>query len=160
MSGFQSILIPAREAEPIVAPLRRGGDWSSGHGVPAHLTIAGPWSLAVELPRRALAETRAAMRGERFVLGAAGMLGDAICLFPEDDAPLLRWRARILELVGHPDRLDEDWRIHLTVGRGLPRRAAREAQASLEEALPVACAVDGLLLAQMREGSAATLLAL
>jgi hypothetical protein len=150
VSGFRSILIPAREVEPIVAPLREDGDWSSRHGVPAHLTIAGPWPLEVDLPLQALGGTRDAMRGERYLFGSVGALGDAICLFPRDDAPLLHWRARILEIVGVRDQVDENWRIHLTISRA---GSLREAQASIARALPVTCVVDDLLLAEMQDGA-------
>jgi hypothetical protein len=157
VSGFRSILIPAPEAEPIVAPSRQGGDWSSRHGVPAHLTIAGPWPLAVELPLQRLAGIRHAMHGERYVLDSVGALGDAICLFPRDGASLLRWRARILDAVGAPDQVDENWRIHLTVSRGASLAAARESETSIARALPIACVVGDLLLAEMRDGSLTSL---
>lgn len=155
--GLQSILIPSAEAEPIVAPFRRAGDWSSNHGVPAHLTVAGPWPLAVDLPLSALTDSCEAMLGERYVLDSVGMLGDAICLFAEDDAPLLRWRARILEIVGAPDRVDESWRIHLTVCRGLTQVAARDVRTAITRALPIACTVNELLLARMENDSLVTL---
>jgi hypothetical protein len=116
MRRFQSILMPVAEAA--VGPFRHDGDWSRAQGVPTHMTIAGPWPLSLRLPAQALARLAAAIQGTRFVLGTVGTLGDAVCLFPEDDSELLRWRASILDGVGAPDAIDESWRLHLTVCRG------------------------------------------
>ena len=157
MPGIQSILIPAPEAEPLVGPFRRTGDWSSGHGIPAHITIAGPWSLTTRLPVDALRQIRAAMDGERYTLSAIGTLGDAICLFPDADDTLLRWRARILTAVGTTDDNSEDWRVHLTVSRGQSQAAARAIEASLTTALPLHCEVKDLILAQLHSGPRVTL---
>jgi hypothetical protein len=155
MARFQSILMPVPEAEATVGPFRRDGDWSSAHGVPTHMTIAGPWPLSLRLPTRALAGLAAAIRGTPFVLGTVGRLGDAICLFPEDDRDLLRWRASILAAVGDADGLDEGWRLHLTVCRGATEEATTVEEA-LDEKLPIACEAPGLLLAQMDGDSGAS----
>jgi hypothetical protein len=156
MPRFQSILVPAAEVEDLVEPFRRDGDWSSAHGVPPHITIAGPWPLSVELPTRALEGLAAAIRGVRFVLSSVGTLGDAVCLFPGDDDELLRWRASILGAVGTPDAIDGSWRVHLTVCRG-----ASEDVATIEERigenLPIACEAQGLVLAQMLGDSEVTI---
>jgi 2'-5' RNA ligase superfamily len=149
MPRFQSILIPVPEAEMAVEPFRREGDWSSAHGVPTHMTIAGPWPLSVSLPLDALVVLAAEARGLRFVLGEVGYLGDAISLFPEDDDKLLRLRAAFLDAVGTPDAIDENWRLHLTVCRGATPELRAEVEASIGDTLPIACEVNGLLLAQM-----------
>lgn len=149
MAPFQSILMPVPEAEATVGPFRRHGDWSSAHGVPTHMTIAGPWPLSLRLPARALAGLAAAIRGTPFVLGTVGTLGDAICLFPEDDRDLLRWRASILAAVGEADAVDEGWRLHLTVCRGATEETTTTVEEAIEEKLPIACEARGLLLARM-----------
>jgi hypothetical protein len=160
MPGIQSILIPVPEAEPLVGCFRRTGDWSSGHGIPAHLTIAGPWPLTTRLPIRPLRKLCSAIRGEHYKLGAIGTLGDAVCLFPDDDRALLRWRESILAAVGASDETSESWRIHLTVSRGLAPPAARAVEASIVPALPLHCEIDGLLIAQRHPDSRVTLRAL
>jgi hypothetical protein len=58
-SSFQSILLPVREADAIVDGFRVEGDWPRQHGIPAHLTLAGPWPLSHELPRERLAQLAA-----------------------------------------------------------------------------------------------------
>jgi 2'-5' RNA ligase superfamily len=156
MPGIQSILIPVPEAEPFVGPFRRAGDWSSGHGIPAHLTIAGPWPLATCLPLRPLRKLRAAIDGERYTLGTIGTLGDAVCLFPDDDRALLSWRESVLAAVGSSDDTDAGWRIHLTVSRGLAPPAMREIEASIATALPLHCEIDGLLIAKHEADSRIT----
>jgi hypothetical protein len=55
-----------------------------------------------------------------------------------------------------PDQLGTDWRIHLTVTRGLTSIAARNAAAPLTSALPIVCAVDTMLLAQVRNNEMTT----
>jgi len=150
MEGFRSIVLPVPEAERLVDPLRRAGDPWRERGVPAHMTIAGPWGLEVELPRAELAGPARELRGTRFELATAGMLGDALCLFPADAAALLAWRERALQAVGVPDRLDEGWRLHLTVRRyeSVPRDADESVRA-LERSLPIACTVGELAVAEM-----------
>lgn len=140
----------------MVEPFRRAGDWSSAHGIPAHMTIAGPWPLSVRLPLEALGGLATAIDGTRYTLSTVGILGDAISLFPEDDAALLRWRASILEAVGTADAVDEKWRIHLTVCRGPNGGTAGAVEEAMGKALPLDCEVRGLLLAQMRSDSEVT----
>lgn len=149
MRRFQTILMPVAEAEAVVEPFRRDGDWSSAHGVPSHITIAGPWPLSVELPTGALEGLAAAMEGTRFELSSVGTLGDAVCLFPGDDGELLRWRASILGAVGTPDTVDGSWRPHLTVCREAGRATVAAVEAAIAEALPIACEARGLILARM-----------
>jgi hypothetical protein len=158
MEGFRSILLPVPEAEALVDPLRRAGDPWRERGVPAHMTIAGPWPLEVELPRRELAEPARELRGTRFELATAGMLGDALCLFPADDAALLAWRELALRAVGVPDRLDDSWRLHLTVRRyeSVPGEAD-ESMRALERFLPIACVVGELAIAEMDESGRITM---
>jgi GrpB-like predicted nucleotidyltransferase (UPF0157 family) len=152
-TSFQSILLPVPEVNALVAPFRRAGDWSSAHGVPAHMTIAGPWPLSVPLPLERLAELAGRLDGTRFALGEAGRLGDAICLFPDDDRPLLRWRTRILETVGIEDAADEKWRLHLTVCRGPHADTFGAVEEAMAAALPIRCRAQGLLLAEMHSAS-------
>jgi 2'-5' RNA ligase superfamily len=150
-------LIPVPEAEPLVSSFRRGGDWSSEHGIPAHLTLAGPRPLTTCIPEDRLGKLCAEIRGERYKLDTLGPLGDAVCLFPDDDRALLGWRGRILAAVGSDDETDESWRMHLTVGRGLAPPAIGAVEASIGRALPLHCEIDRVLIAQRHAGSRVTL---
>lgn len=156
MPCFQSILMPVSEAERLVEPFRRDGDWSSAHGIPAHMTIAGPWPLSVRLPLQALRGLATAIHGTRYILSSVGILGDATCLFPEDDDALLRWRASILEAVGIADEVDEAWQIHLTVCRASNEGTLARVEETVGKALPLSCEARGLLLAQMLSDSEVT----
>lgn len=145
---FRSILLPVMEAEPLVDPFRQDGDWSRAHHVPAHMTIAGPWPLSVALPLDQLAAQAQQMAGHRYMLSTVAVLGDAVCLFPEDDGPLMRLRSRLLNLAGYPDALDDNWRLHLTVCRDANTRVD-EIRRALAASLPLPCTVRSLLLAEM-----------
>jgi hypothetical protein len=90
---MQSVILPVSEVELVVDGFRQAGDWSRRLGVPAHVTLAGPWPLEFELPVPALAAIAVAMRGTVFRLSRVDLLGDAICLLADDDAPLLKLRA-------------------------------------------------------------------
>jgi 2'-5' RNA ligase superfamily len=104
-----------------------------------------------------LRKLRAAIAGERYTLGTIGLLGDAICLFPDDDRALLRWRRRILAAVGAVDETNESWRMHLTLSRGLTSPALGAIEASIGPALPLDCKIDRLLIAQRHADSRVTL---
>jgi hypothetical protein len=150
VDGFRSILLPVPEADDLVDTFRREGDWSHRHGVPAHLTLAGPFSLSVALPPRALGELASELRGTGYELTSVGLLGSAVCLFPADDAPFLEWREQALRAVDAVDRIDDEWRVHLTVGRfDASTLEIDRIVRSLEEELPIACEVGDLLIAEV-----------
>jgi hypothetical protein len=153
VDAFRSILLPAPEAEALVGPFRRDGDWSHRHGIPAHLTLAGPFPLSTSLPDADLVELAAEMQRTRYELASAGMLGGALCLFPADEGALIEWRNRALALIGASDEVDDEWRMHLTVCR-LNSSAADgdEIARSLAGSLPIACEVGVLLMAE-RDGA-------
>jgi 2'-5' RNA ligase superfamily len=120
------------------------------------MTIAGPWPLSVRLPLQPLRELATSIHGTRFTLSTVGLLGDATCLFPENDDALLRARASILEAVGVADEVDEEWHIHLTVCRGANERTLARVEEEISKALPLHCKARGLLLAQMLSDSEVT----
>jgi hypothetical protein len=150
VDAFRSILLPAPEAEALVGPFRRDGDWSHRHGIPAHLTLAGPFPPSTSLPQAELVELAAEIRGTRYELASAGMLGGALCLFPPDEGALIEWRNRALALIGEPDQVDSSWRLHLTVSRPDPASTlGDEVARTLGRSLPIACEVGEVLLAEM-----------
>jgi hypothetical protein len=153
MVPFQSILLPVMEAEPLIDEFRQDGDWSRTHGIPAHVTLAGPWPLSVELSLNDLSCMAQEMIGQRYELSAVDVLGDAVCLLPDDDSPLMVWRSRLLGLAGVPDDIDNNWRLHLTVCRDSSGPRTDEVERALAGKLPLSCAVQRLLLAQMRSPS-------
>jgi hypothetical protein len=156
-SSFQSILLPVREADEIIDGFRAEGDWSRHLGIPAHLTLAGPWPLSHELPRERLAELAAEARGTRYRLDRVDTLGDAICLLPQDDRPLLNWRTQMLSVVGKPDAVSPAWRLHLTICRDESGGQLTAVRNAVDRVLPLDCEVGDLCIARLIEpGRAAT----
>jgi hypothetical protein len=146
-AGSWSLLLPVPEADALVDPFRRRGDWSRALGVPAHLTLAGPWPADVPCPTKALADLSAEMRGARCLLDSCGLLGQALCLFLADEKPLLGWRGAALSAVGARDMTPSDWRPHLTVCRSVVDDG-EEASSAIAPALPIEFLIGGLWAAR------------
>lgn len=149
-SSIQSIWVPVPEVHPLVDRFRVEGDWARELGIPAHITVAGPWPLAAELPRDALAEVAAAARGTGFRLGSVGMLGEAVCAFAEDDRPLRELRERLIAAACQSDALDVAWRPHLTVCRVGSAATLETVREALLPALPLDCTVGDLCLGRLQ----------
>ena len=149
-SPLQSIIATAPEADALVDGFRLEGDWARLLGIPAHLTLAGPWPLDRELPDERLSRIAAEARGTRYQLDSIDRLGDAICLLPRDDKPLIDLRARLLDAVGSSEASPE-WRPHLTIYRGESRDRLASIRKEIEHALPLDCEVEGLYLARLIE---------
>jgi hypothetical protein len=150
MAGSWSLLIPVPEADALVDPFRRRGDWSRALGVPAHLTLAGPWPADVPCPTKALLDLTAEMGGARCHLDSSGLLGEALCLFLADEKPFLRWRNEALSAVGATDTTTSDWRPHLTVCRSAAD-GREEASSAIAPALPIEFLIGGLWVARRTE---------
>lgn len=156
-TSIQSIWVPIPAIEPLIDRFRAEGDWSHAFGVPAHITLAGPWPLAAELPREALAEVAEEARGTRFSLGSVGMLGDAVCVFAVDERPLRELRDRLVAAAGRADALDHAWRPHLTVCREGSKMTLEAVREAVDPALPLECTVEDLCLGRLqvvRDGAA------
>lgn len=150
-SSFQSILLPVPEVDGLVDDFRLEGDWSRRLGVPAHLTLAGPWPLSQPLPSKRLSGLAIAARGTRYRLDVVDMLGDAVCLLPSDDRPLWRWRSRLLSVVGAPDAVSSAWRLHLTICRDDSGDRIKAARAAVDHVLPLECEIRELLIVRLVE---------
>jgi hypothetical protein len=79
------------------------------------------------------------------------MLGDAVCLFPHDDRPLLKWRTQMLSAVGKPDAVSAAWRLHLTICRDETGDRLTAVRKAVDHALPLNCEVRDLCIAQVVE---------
>lgn len=155
MESFQSILTPVRAAYTAIERLHRCGDCWAARGVPPHITIAGPWPLSIALPMAELSKLAQDALGTRYQLSECGMLGDAVCLFPLDDSPLLTLRNRVLETVGTADSVDAHWRFHLTISRS--HRLA-DVSRSLAPVLPLACELSRLHVVRVEGHGPVTLI--
>jgi hypothetical protein len=132
-----------------VAKYRSAGDRWTTQGVPAHITIAGPWPLSQAMPTEHLARVVAAVTGTRYCLDRLGMLGDALCLFPSDVSPLLAVRVRVIEAVGAADAVTAAWRLHLTIARTQRSERIEEVRRGLGQFLPLSCELRDLCLARL-----------
>jgi 2'-5' RNA ligase len=150
-NGLQSVLLAVPEAEPLVDEFRAKGDWSRKLGVPAHITVAGPWPLSVDLQRQDLSALALAARGTRFRLDRIAMVGTAVSLIPDDDRALEELRSQVLSAVGKRDSLDGDWRPHLTIGRDGLHQKLDAVRAELDNVLPVDVEVSSLFVARLVE---------
>jgi len=147
--SFQSIIAPVPEADQLVAGYRADGDWSTRLGVPPHVTIAGPWPLTVPVTDGDLSSFVEAAIGISYELGEVGMVGDAVSLFPSDEAPLLELRERALAVAGTADGVDQAWRLHLTVTRVEDADRIDLIRRELEPHLPILCSVKTLRLVRL-----------
>jgi hypothetical protein len=150
-SSFQSIWLPVREVDALVDEFRVDGDWSRQLGVPAHITLAGPWPISRTLPDAKLAELATAARGTRYRLNSVEVLGDAICMLPDDGRPLTQWRERLVAAVDGVDAADPSWRPHLTICRSASRDSLKAIRKAVNHALPVNCVVRDLRLSRLVE---------
>lgn len=138
-------------AEPLVDHWRRSGDWSREVGVPAHVTLAGPFPISEELPFGPLAEMTRSARGTPFCLDEFGCLGDTACLLSSDEGPLLGIHEEAIEAIGQPhQRLDH--RLHLTITRGASEVDVGAMRAEIQPSLPLRCEVEDVLVAAYDEG--------
>ena len=153
---FQSVVTLVPEAERVVADYRARGDRWTQQGVPAHITIAGPWPLAVAIPSKDLSRVAEAFSGKRYRLDRLGMVGDTLCLLLSDEAPLLAVRERVIELVGAADAVDAAWRFHLTIARFPQDDLAEEVRREVSPLLPLLCTLRGLRLARLLEDARVT----
>jgi hypothetical protein len=143
--------------DELIDEFRIDGDWSRRLGVPAHITLAGPWPISRSLPHETLAGLAAAARGTRYRLDSVGVLGDAICMFPGDERPLMQLRERLITAVGGVDAVDPSWRLHLTICRNQSRDSLKAVQKAVDSALPVSCVVRDLCVSRLVEGRSAQL---
>jgi 2'-5' RNA ligase superfamily protein len=149
--SLKSLLVPVPKADPMVDHWRRKGDWSREVGVPAHLTLAGPFRLSDELPMRPLEEIAVRVKGTPFTLDEFGRLGDAICLLLSEEDPLLRIRREVMKSIGRPHP-GLGQKFHLTIRRGGSEVDVTTMRAELEPLLPLRCEVEDVLVATYDEG--------
>jgi hypothetical protein len=153
--ALQALVLPVPEAEGLVDDFRRHGDWSRRVGIPAHITLGGPWPLEPDLPAAELKAVSAEGLDTSFSLDRVETLGSAVCLLPSDPRTLEQYRDRLLASVGLPDVTDRRSRIHLTICREASAELLADVRKALEPALPLRCRTDRVRL--VRFSAAGTL---
>src|SRR5919201_2888065 len=131
--SITTLVVPVPEAELAVAGLRAAHDPWARRGVPAHVTLLGPFVPAEKVTDEVVERLRilfAHCRPLRFRLVRARRWGDVVYLQPR---PARQFRRLTLSLatrwpqtLGAPSNLRRLLDSHLTVGRGLRAHAARD----------------------------------
>jgi hypothetical protein len=118
-----TLVAPVPEAEPLVAAWRARYDWAAARGVPAHITLLGPFLP----PGRMAPDVVAQLDGLfadcapfSFAFVDVRLIGEAVCLVPEPVAPFERLTSllqrRFPEAPRYGDALEGPV-YHLTVAR-------------------------------------------
>lgn len=149
------VLVP--EAEPVVGKWRASLDPSTGHGMPAHLTVLFPWFRSRELTPELLAElgrVAGACRGFDVVFHRLDRFEETLWLAPSPPEPFVSLTEAVRRRwPEHPpfEGRYETVVPHLTIGDGLDPDAHAHVVADVERGLPVRCGVGELtLMAQDR----------
>lgn len=121
-----------------VAEIRSARDWSARLGVPAHITILGPFLPPDEITRTILERMRTVFANARpipVVLGELRLLGTTACLMPQSVEPFVRL-SRELEAISQRRRqVAGDY--HLTVARESNTNDLERLRVRLEPLLPL-----------------------
>jgi 2'-5' RNA ligase len=151
-NSIRSVLLRVPAADPLVDRFRLAGDWSRRLGVPAHITLAGPFPCSQALPMPLLAALAQRAAGIRFELAEVGRVGDATCLLVADERPLTRLRSELLDALGAAPRSEAALPLHLTIARGDSAAAEVALRQALEPHLPLACEVGEIAVAALCDG--------
>lgn len=157
-----TVVVPVPEPDPLVGHWRKEYDWSASAGVPAHITLLGPFlppdRVGPEVLRR-LSDLFASCRPLRFTLASVRCRSGVVYLEPEPRAPFRRL-TRMLETEwpevpsyggGHEQAL-----YHLTLAREVS--AFDQIREELAGYLPIgATAREALLLEKRSEPEVRTL---
>jgi len=141
--GSTALAVPAPEAEPALAPLRRRVAHGVAGEVPAHVTLLVPFA-PLPVPRE-LDALVASWRRAPFALCRVRRWPGVVWLDPEPSAPLVAMtRALVAAFPAYRpyDGAHEDVIPHVTVATSEDDAALDEIAAEAERALPIACAGD------------------
>ena len=146
------LLLPVPVAEPTVRELRQRYDPSALHGVPAHITLLGPFVSPDELDATVLAELRdffGAVEPFAFALRRTGRFPDTLYLAPEPAEPFIRLTEALVECwPNHPSYGGAFDEIvpHLTVAHGADDAVLDAIAQAVKTNLPVEAHADEVLL--------------
>jgi hypothetical protein len=150
---MSTILAPVPFAGEAVESIRREWDWSASLGVPAHITLLGPFlhpneitSIVIERLEKLVSDcTAIAIELDRLAL-----IGHTACLLPRDG------RA-VAELSAH---LERAWPAvrgrdsqHVTLARGVETMSFERLANLVEPLLPLAGSINRVELLVRRDGA-------
>jgi 2'-5' RNA ligase superfamily len=137
-----------------VAKIRSARDWSARVGVPAHITILGPFLPPEEITKNVLERMRTVFADARpipVVLGEFHLLGTTACLMPQSVGPFVRL-SRELEAISQR-RTQVAGKYHLTVARESNTNDLERLRVHLEPLLPLRGRItEAILLERDGEG--------
>lgn len=146
-----TLIAPLPRANRVLAPVRLEHDWSARRGVPAHVTLFGPFVPPAEMTPELLERLRELFVHEaalRISLDRLGRLGDTACLFPD------AWHALagVTERLGRlrPDLRQRVRRYHVTVARACSDTLLARVSAEVQPHLPIADWADVAELVERR----------
>jgi 2'-5' RNA ligase len=138
------LIIEVPEAEPAVAQHRQRLDPSAADGVPAHITVLGPFMPTATIDAPVLAKLERLFAGAsrfRFHLDRTDWFGDEVLwLAPHDPRPFVALTRRVHEAFpGFPPFEGQfgDVVPHLTVGQRHPVIDLRAAEIAVQPHLPL-----------------------
>lgn len=141
-------------ADSAVRELRLAYDWSARLGVPAHITLLGPFLPPDAVGDGTTRRLEAVFRGVsplRVRLAELSLLDGTACLLPEFPEGLVALTARLEE--AWPDVRRYGKRHHVTLARGCDRAQFERIRADLEGSLPLSGAItEGTLLERRGAG--------
>jgi hypothetical protein len=90
LAGITTLIVPVPAAEALVGKWRARNDWSAALGVPAHVTVLGPFLPPVELSPEVVERLRLIFSRQarfKFALSRVRQVGGVVYLAPEPVAP-------------------------------------------------------------------------
>jgi 2'-5' RNA ligase len=146
-----TLLAPLPFADAAVSDLRNEHDWSARRGVPAHITLLGPFVPPSEATPSLVERLRLLVEREpsfSVSLVELRLLEHTACLLPEAVEPL----ARLTELMGRmrPDLGQFKRSYHLTVARGCDSALFTRVAAAVEPRLPIVGRLTEVALVESR----------
>jgi len=149
-----TVIAVASFAGAEVAKIRSARDWSARVGVPAHITILGPFLPPEEITKNVLERMRIVFADARpipVVLGELRLLGTTACLMPQSVGPFARL-SRELEAISQRRTLVAG-EYHLTVARESNTNDLERLRVHLEPRLPLRGTItEAILLERDGEG--------
>jgi hypothetical protein len=156
-SPRSGLIVEVPEAEPAVARHRERLDASAPLGIPAHITVLGPFMPPETINPAALAALEhlfAAVSRFRFQLDHTDWFGDQVLwLAPRDPDPFRALTKRAYQAFPEFPPFEgqfDDVVPHLTVGHGHPANDLRAAEESVRAHLPIDAQATAVTLMTQR----------
>jgi hypothetical protein len=152
--ALTTIIAPVPTAEEVVAAVRLGHDWPARVGVPAHVTLLGPFLPPEAVTEGVLDGLRAIFTQQtpiRFAFAGLRRVGSIAYLAPAPHAELHLLTSALEDAFPEAPRYGEQFGgrlYHLTVARECDDTLFAELQALLSAALPIRASIEEAVLVE------------